>query len=97
MSVTTKPRAKSQAKPDLKAAPEVEPQAEPKLEMPKVPQMTKTEAYALVKKSREGLREADNLIWKGTSDQLRAALLDTVAAATHLLDAVNHQGIKGVV
>lgn len=88
----TKPKARG-----TKATPpKPEPTAEKKLEMAAVPQMTKTEAYALVKKSREGLREADNLIWKGTQAELKEALLDTIAASTHLLDALNHQGIKGV-
>lgn len=58
--------------------------------------MTKTEAYALVKKAREGLRDADFQIWKGTAEQVKASLLATVGATTRLLDALGHEGINGV-
>lgn len=66
-------------------------------ELPAVAPMTKTEAYALIKRSREGLRDADQHIWKGTSAQLLEDLLETITAATQVLDAVKHRGIKGLV
>lgn len=58
--------------------------------------MTKTEAYSWVKRSREGLRDADASLYKGTADQVREALMETIGAATMLLDALENQGIKGL-
>lgn len=70
------------------------PKQEPSL--PEVPPMTKTEAYALIKRSREGLRDADQAVWKGTREEALDALLETITCATHVLDALKHQGIKGL-
>lgn len=59
-------------------------------------QMTKTEAYRLVKKAREGLRDADEHIWKGTASQAREDLMDTLGAVSQLLSSLNHEGINGL-
>lgn len=68
----------------------------PLSKLPTVAPMTKTEAYALIKRSREGLRDADNHIWKGNPAEVQEALLETITCATHVLDALKHQGIKGL-
>jgi hypothetical protein len=59
-------------------------------------QMTKTEAYRLVKVAREGLRDADEHIWKGTAAQAREDLMDTLGAVSQLLSSLNHEGINGL-
>lgn len=59
-------------------------------------QMTKTEAYRLVKVAREGLRDADEHIWKGTASQAREDLMDTLGAVSQLLSSLNHEGINGL-
>lgn len=59
-------------------------------------QMTKTEAYRLVKVAREGLRSADEHIWKGTANQAKADLMETLGAVSQLLSSLNHEGINGL-
>jgi hypothetical protein len=64
-------------------------------EQPKLP-LTKTEAYAIVKDARLGLRQADDRIYLGTADEVRAALEHCISAAQSLLSDLSDRGIRGL-
>lgn len=82
--------------------PSEEPRAEEPAEepaeaaLPAAKPLTKTEAYRLVKQAREGLREADEAIYKGTERQVRIALETAILNAQLLLDGLNNKGINGL-
>lgn len=57
-----------------------------------VAKLTKTEAYEMVKRSREGLRDADEAIYRGTEEEAREALHRAIEHATKLIALMDARG-----
>lgn len=64
------------------------------------PMMTKTEARAWLKRSREGLRWAEEALRSGDLVDLREALIEVTGAASQVQDAAegyaDYAGIRGM-